>query len=288
MKETAARRGGPIRRMRRAPLHQKTWRQVQDWIHPQYRLGRDPLVSRHRLVLKRLPEAFAGLRVVQISDIHYGIFLSRPALQRLIEMTQALEPDLIVLTGDFVTQSQVFIEPVCEQLADLHARHGVFAVLGNHDFRAGASQVTAALRRHGVQVLRNSHTHLERGGERIRLAGIDDSRQHPNLRVALGAHSEREFTLLLAHNPLVLAEAAEAGVDLVLSGHTHGGQIKFGFAAPLYQRFLPEGILHMGPTTMYVSRGVGKVIVPVRLGAPPELASFRLYPAQESKVAGKG
>ncbi|MGH9413472.1 MAG: metallophosphoesterase [Terriglobales bacterium] len=258
-------------------LRQNSWRQVQTLLHARHPLARDPQISHLEVPLPRLPAALAGLRIAHLSDIHYGLFLSRESLLRVLELTQAQKPDLICITGDFVTQSAVFIDPVGEMLGQLRAPLGVYAVLGNHDFRAGADELTRVLRRQGLKVLRNQHRLLRHRGTQFQIAGIDDSRQHPNVAEALGP-TARRFTLLLAHNPMELGAAARCGVDLVLSGHTHGGQIKFGFAEPLYQRFLPAGFLSLEGTQMYVSRGLGKVIVPMRVGAPPELAFLTLYP----------
>jgi uncharacterized protein len=253
----------------------RSWRRVQTLAHAQRRSPRrDPQISHRRLRLPRLPAGLEGLRIAHLSDIHYGLFLSRPALARVLDLTQEQHPDLIVITGDFVTQSPVFIEPVSEMLGRLRAPLGVFGVLGNHDFRAGAERVSAALRRHGIQLLRNQHRELRHRGASFRLAGVDDSRQHPDVARAVGAR--RGFTVLLAHNPRELGAAAACGVDLVLSGHTHGGQVKFGFAAPLYERFLPAGHFREAQTQMYVSRGLGQVILPLRVGAPPELAVLTL------------
>lgn len=258
----------------------RTWRRVQHIIHPPRRRPLDPEISEHRLELPRLPPQMAGMRVVHLSDIHYGLFLSRTSLARLIDLTMALEPDLIAMTGDFVTQSPAFIEPVGEMLGRLQAPLGIYAVLGNHDFRAGAEAVTSTLTRRNIQVLRNTHLHLNTPAGVLKIAGIDDSRQNPDLEAALAPHDPDHFTLLLAHNPVALEAASEAGVDLVLSGHTHGGQIKFGFAENWYQRHAPEGFLRQGRTRMYVSRGIGKVILPMRVGCPPELVAFDLYPEE--------
>lgn len=260
-------------------LRIRTWRRVQHMIHPPRRRPRDPQISEHRLELPRLPRGLTGMRVVQLSDIHYGLYLSRSSLSRLIDLTLALEPDLIALTGDFVTQSPAFIEPVCEMLGHLRAPLGIYAVLGNHDFRAGAESVTRELRHRNIYVLRNTHMHLKTPAGTIKIAGIDDSRQNPDLNAALAPHDPEHFTILLAHNPVALEAASEAGVDFVMSGHTHGGQIKFGFAETWYQRHAPEGFLQHGLTRMYVSRGIGQVILPVRYGCPPELAAFDLHPA---------
>lgn len=260
----------------RTRLRQRSWRQVQTLLHARRPRMRDPQISHLELPLPRLPRPFDGLRIAHLSDIHYGLFLSRDSLLRVLELTQAQQPDLICITGDFVTQSPVFIDPLSEMLSQLRAPLGVYAVLGNHDFRAGADLLTRSLRRRGLQVLRNQRRLLHSGGQAIQIAGVDDSRQHPDVAAACGS-TERRFTLLLAHNPMELNAAAHCGVDLVLSGHTHGGQIRFGFAAPLYERYLPAGLVSLDRTQMYISRGLGKVIVPMRVGAPPELAFLTLY-----------
>lgn len=119
----------------RTRLRHKSWRQVQTLLHARRPQARDPQISHHQVQLPRLPEGLRGLRIAHLSDIHYGLFLSRPSLERVLELTHEQRPDLIAITGDFVTQSPVFIEPVCELLAELQAPLGVYAVLGNHDFR---------------------------------------------------------------------------------------------------------------------------------------------------------
>lgn len=268
------RRNQSRRRHGAAEFRQRSWRQVQTLLHERRRAIRDPVISHHELVLPRLPAALDGLRIAHLSDIHFGLYMSRRALLRVLDLTAAEVPDLIALTGDFVTQSPVFIEPVSELLGQLQAPLGVYAVLGNHDFRAGAERLTRHLRARGVRVLRNQHRDVRYERARFRVAGVDDSRQHPDLPRAVGRTTE--FTLLLAHNPQELEPAAAWGVDLVLSGHTHGGQIKVGLAAPLYRRYLPSGFLSLQGTQMYISRGLGKVIVPMRLGAPAELAFLTL------------
>ncbi|MGH9487840.1 MAG: metallophosphoesterase [Terriglobales bacterium] len=269
-------RPATVARLRARSLRQNSWRKVQTLLYERHPRARDPQITHLQVPLPRLPPALNGLHLAHLSDIHYGLFLSRDSLLRVLELTLAQQPDLICITGDFVTQSPVFIEPAAEMLGQLHAPLGVYAVLGNHDFRAGADLLTRALRRQGLKVLRNQHRLLRHRGAAFQIAGIDDSRQHPNLGAALASTASR-FTLLLAHNPMELAAAARCGVDLVLSGHTHGGQIKFAFAEPLYQRFLPAGLLSLDSTQMYVSRGLGKVILPMRVGAPPELAFLTLY-----------
>jgi predicted MPP superfamily phosphohydrolase len=271
----------------------------------------DPIVSRHHLRLSGLPAALAGFRIVQLSDIHFGMFLHQQAVERMVELANGFHADLIAVTGDFVTTSRQFIDPVGEMMGRLRASQGVYAVLGNHDFRAGADRVTWALRQHGVEVLRNTSLILWPRGAAIRVAGIDDSRHHPDLRAALALTERRStnrrsgdrdveptarpgsgalrpaggrlFTVLLAHNPIALEDAAANDVDLVLSGHTHGGQIRLRLAEPFYERYLPKGFLAAGNTLMYVNRGLGKVIIPMRLNCPPELAVFDLQPTNAPK-----
>ncbi|MGH9534550.1 MAG: metallophosphoesterase [Terriglobales bacterium] len=260
------------------PLRRRYLRQVHRLLHPPRRAARDPQISAYTLHLPRLPRACSGLRIVQLSDIHYSLYLPSSAAERAVELANRLQPDLIALTGDFVTASRQFIEPVADLLAQLRARLGVYAVLGNHDFRVDAAMISRALARRRIRVLRNHHRRLQIGGARITIAGIDDARQRPDLAAALGDRRAQGFTLLLAHSPASLGDAAHHGVDLVLSGHTHGGQIHLGIAAPFYDRHFPSGFLQRGDTRMYVSRGLGQVIVPWRLGCPPEIASFTLYP----------
>ncbi len=274
-----------MRHTQAIPLRRRYLRHMHQWLHQPTRRLRHAQVSDYVVGSERLPVELEGLRIVQLSDIHYSLYQNSLVISRAVEMANALDPDLIALTGDFVTASTQFIDPVSELLSHLRARYGVFAVLGNHDFRAGAEQVTAALQRRNIAVLRNATHLLPMRGATLRLVGIDDSRQNPDLHAALGQSDPELFTLLLAHNPVALEEAAAEGIDFVLSGHTHGGQIRLGFAENFYQRFLPEGFFAKGRTQLYISRGLGKVIVPVRLGCPPEVASFTLVRAASTMTA---
>ena len=252
------------------------------WVHAHRRRIADPQITHRELEFPALPRELAGLRIAHLSDLHYGLYDTPHRLQRVLALTQDFEADLIAITGDFVTLSPQFIAPVSAMVGRLRARLGVFAVLGNHDFRAGAEPLTAELEAHGIGVLRNRAVWRQVAGRRLLIAGIDDRRQRPSLRRALGANlGHADFTLLLAHNPLTLPDAARAGVDLVLSGHTHGGQVRPRFARQLYHRWAPDGWRQMQATQMYISRGLGQVIVPFRWGCPPELALLTLQPAAQ-------
>jgi predicted MPP superfamily phosphohydrolase len=241
-------------------------------------------VSEPRIHLSGLPEAFAGYRIVHITDVHYGLFLPLEAVVDTVELANALQPDLVALTGDFVTFSRSCIEPVAVVLGRLRARDGVFAVLGNHDFRVGAAAVAHALRREGIEVLRNRHTVLRRRGQALYLAGIDDFRYRADLPRALRGVPAGALTVLLSHNPGIIQQAAAHRVSLVLAGHTHGGQVDLPILGNVYAR-RREGMRFkrgwdcLGATQIYVSRGIGTVVVPLRYRCPAEIPHLRLLPA---------
>ncbi len=267
----------PMQSLFHTPPRRRYWPRAHRWLHAHRRRIADPQITRLELAFPGLARELSGLRIAHLSDLHYGLYDTPHRLQRVLALTQALQPDLIAITGDFVTLSPQFIPPVSEMVGRLRARLGVFAVLGNHDFRAGAETLTAALEARGICVLRNRTAWREIARRRLLVAGLDDRRQRPVLRRALGPDAARaDFTLLLAHNPLELPAAARAGVHLVLSGHTHGGQVRPRFARPLFDRWAPEGWQRMQQTQMYISRGLGQVIVPFRWGCPPELVMLTL------------
>src|SRR5262249_47302179 len=159
---------------------------------------------RHVVHLRGLPAAFAGLRVVQLSDIHHGLYMPLQAVERAVEAANALQPDVAALTGDFVTFSREYVAPVARSLSRLRASLGIFAVLGNHDFRVGADLVTSELCRNGLQVLRNSHALLSRGEQHLLLAGVDDLWYGCDLPRAVRGAPGSGPRILLSHNPAIL------------------------------------------------------------------------------------
>lgn len=243
--------------------------------------------SEHRIGIHGLPEAFRGFRVVQLTDIHHGLYLPLQALMDAVEMCNRTQPDMVALTGDFVTYSRAYVEPMAEVLSTLRARQGVFAVLGNHDFRVGAETITRALRRKGIEVLRNQNTTLRRGLDALHVAGIDDLGYRADLPRALRGVATGSPLLLLSHNPGIIRRAAAHGVHLVLSGHTHGGQVRLPLVGSIYgraphrQRF-KSGLDALGGTKIYVSRGIGMVVVPLRYRCPAEIPLLTLEPARVS------
>lgn len=239
-------------------------------------------ISENHVPLTRWPEEFSDFRIVQLTDIHHGLFLPLEEVERAVELANRLRPDLVALTGDFVSFSRNYIRPVAELLGRLEARHGVFAVLGNHDHRVGAELVARALERHGAQVLNNRNLAIRRNGSAFYLAGIDDmTYRRDDLPRALRSIPRGAARLLLSHNPRILRWAAALGVDLVLSGHTHGGQVLTPTLRAFYDRsgWFPRGWGQLGETRLYVSRGIGMTVVPIRIGCPAEIPLFRLRPS---------
>jgi uncharacterized protein len=247
-------------------------------------------VTDQRIWLSGLPEAFAGLRILQLSDIHHSLFFPLHRVAAVVELANSLKPDLVALTGDFITYSRRSIGPVAEMLGTLRARLGVVAVLGNHDFRVGADIVQRALRRQRIRVLRNRHMILRDGGEALPVAGVDDYGYGADLSAALRGIPDGSPTILLAHNPRLVRRAARHGVGLVLSGHTHGGQVNLPFLGSVYGRS-PEQLRYkigwdrLDATQIYVSRGIGTIVLPWRLRCPAEIPCLELQP-HHATVAG--
>src|SRR2546421_5470700 len=237
-------------------------------------------VERHAIALKRLPRSLDGLKVVHLSDIHHGPFTGREQVERAVEVANSLQPDIVALTGDYISHEREYVRPCAEMLGRLRARCGVYAVLGNHDNWVDAALVTDLFSAEGIRVLVNEGLRFEDRGASFWLAGVDDTMVGlEDLPLALAGSRSDELKLLLAHNPIILRRAARAGVDLVLSGHTHGGQVTIRSersASGRPRRRLLRGLGRQGETQIYVTRGVGTVILPVRYGCPPEVSVLEL------------
>ena len=240
-------------------------------------------IEHHQIYLKRLPRALDGFRIVQLSDIHHSNFTSSEMIERAVQTATSLQPDIIALTGDYISKERTFAAPCAELMGRLRARHGVFAVLGNHDHWTDAALITDLFRAEGITVLVNQGMRFERNGSAFWLAGVDDAMVGlEDLSLALAGSRETEMKLVLAHNPIILRRAVRAGVDLVLSGHTHGGQVNLRSernpSGKIRRRML-KGLVRQGETQIYVSRGLGTVVVPVRFGSPPEVSLLELRTA---------
>lgn len=243
-------------------------------------------ITRPLIQLSKLPRAFDGLRLAQLSDLHHSPFLSEAEIVEAVRHTNALAPDLIVLTGDYISHSRDYIPGCARALGELRAPLGVFAVLGNHDHWTDGELMATALRAAGIRVLLNEHVTLARTDAQIKLLGIDDLLvKRGDLAQAAAGTSPDETRILLSHNPTIIREAARAGIDLVLSGHTHGGQINWRLLTgrPERRRWLQRrsrrfmrGHAQLGETQIYVNRGLGTVVAPLRYGCAPEITLIEL------------
>ncbi|HVG28846.1 MAG TPA: metallophosphoesterase [Pyrinomonadaceae bacterium] len=233
-----------------------------------------------------LPAAFEGFRVAQLSDVHHSSLVPLAEVRRAVALTQSTNADAIMLTGDYTTKERRFIEPCAEELSRLTAPAGVWAVLGNHDHNTNGLATRRALERRGVNVMTNVNTRLARGGEELQLVGVDDwSWNQTDWEQAFKGVDRQRPSLLLSHQPRVLDLPQTEGVSLILSGHTHGGQVRLpvvGSPAALMGedfkylrgRFVRDG------RQLYVTRGTGVIGLPVRIGARPEVAVLRLRRTQ--------
>ena len=244
--------------------------------------SRDPEITRMDIWLDRLGAAHDGLRMVQLTDIHHSLFTPLEYVQRAVKLTNLMRPDVVALTGDYVTLSPDYIWPVARMLGKLRARLGVFAVLGNHDFKVDAVEMTGALQAQSIHVLRNQHFALRAGGSRLWMIGVDDLWSgEDDMAAALQSVPARDPKILLCHNPMGIHRAAAYGIDFMISGHTHGGQVRLPVVgsvrgkSKLGERFV-DGWNRLNGTQIYVSRGIGRSVVPLRLNCPPEIACFRL------------
>jgi len=253
---------------------------------------RNLVAERVDIHLARLPEEFRGFRIAQISDVHFSPYLGKPGLEQALRLARSFQPHLLALTGDFVShpfgksngeRGAHYAEPCADVLATVKDIPQ-FAILGNHDHWNDPELVAGALRDRGIGVLRNAAVPLERGHRRIWIAGVDDALvRSSDLQRALHGVPPSELTILLAHEPDFADYATRFPVDLQLSGHSHGGQVRVpGFGAlvlPAMAHKYPEGLHHVGGLQVYTNRGLGMINPPVRLFCPPEVTFVTLFPA---------
>ena len=229
--------------------------------------------------LKRLPKNLEGFRLVHLSDIHHSPFTDIEHISRTVQIANSLKPDMFVLTGDYVSHESEYIAPMAKVLGKLESEFGTFACLGNHDHWTDAEMVTNSMREANINVLINEGFRFTAKDASFWLAGVDDYMVgKTDLRAALRGSFPDEMTMLLAHNPIIVRRAARVGVDLMLSGHTHGGQIKLRDDEKriLPRRKLKNGLYRRKDTQIYITRGIGTVVLPVRYGCPPEISLIEL------------
>ena len=234
-----------------------------------------------------LPPGLDGFTIAQITDIHVGPTVKAPYLQAIVDSVNRLDADAVAITGDLVDGRVHDLHADVKPLAGLRSRHGTFFVTGNHEYYSGAAEWMALLRKLGLKVLNNEHVVLDHGGEQLVMAGVadfgahhfDESHRSDPQRAMSGAPGAAGLRVLLAHQPRSAAGAAEAGFDVQLSGHTHGGQIwPFNLFVPLQQPFT-AGLHKLKALWVYVSRGTGYWGPPMRLGAPSEITRLRFVAA---------
>ncbi|MCA1573111.1 MAG: metallophosphoesterase [Acidobacteria bacterium] len=244
-------------------------------------------VSETDVFLRDLPQRFEGFRITQLTDVHHSRIVGIDEVRRTVDLANLTKPDLIALTGDYTTSYRRYIEPCAEALGALNAPEGVWAVLGNHDHYTDRELTTRALENNHIAVLNNANTTLRRGSDVLQLSGIDDwSWAGTNWPRALYGLDQKRPTVLLSHQPRVLDLAESEKVGLIISGHTHGGQIDLPLIGPPARFATAElkyaqGLFRRGDTQLYVSRGTGVIGLPLRLGVRPEIAVLRLRRASE-------
>jgi uncharacterized protein len=240
-----------------------------------------PRVRRRTVRIASLPAALEGYRIGQISDVHCGPHTPAERVAEWVAQLNALDLDLIAVTGDLITTGSTHVAAVARALGELRARDGVFACMGNHDYFTDGEHFVRELSGAGLEVLRNRGVTIERDGARLYVAGVDDTwTSRHDVDRALADRPANVPSVLLAHDPNLFAEASAHDVDLTLSGHTHGGQLAIpGFRGLSLARFItqfPAGLYRRGRSWLYVNRGAGTTGPPVRIGAPAELAVLTL------------
>jgi uncharacterized protein len=238
-------------------------------------------VTRHDVLIDDLPPNFDGYRIAFLTDTHVASFVRRDFYREIVAQVRQFDPDVILLGGDYVTWNRHIPLMANVLIGELHARDGIFAILGNHDYWAGADEVVAAMTARGVRFITNRSVMLARGGETLPLVGIDEVyRGTPDVARAFEGIDPDGPCIAVSHHPDIIDLLAGRRIDLLVCGHTHGGQIRFPFFGSVvvpsrHEDEYAQGFHRVGRVLMYVSRGIG-AIPPLRILCPPEIATFTL------------
>ncbi len=238
-------------------------------------------VERIDVPLARLPRELDGYMIAQLSDLHHGPYVGNAEIRSAVEATNQLHPDAIVLTGDYITREADRMDDCARELGALTAPDGVYATLGNHDHWSSPEHIARALEINSIPVLMNDAVPIERNGARLWIAGVDDVWQRrADLDLALRHVPATEATVLLAHEPDYAELAKRYPIDLQLSGHSHGGQVRLPFYGapilPYLAKIYPIGLQRADAMWVYTNRGIGVVSPPVRFNCRPEVTLLTL------------
>jgi predicted MPP superfamily phosphohydrolase len=243
----------------------------------------DHVVAETRTIrVTSLPSAFDGLKIALLSDFHLYPFTTKETIQKAIGIANEFQPDIALLAGDFVYGSADSIFDLRPVLTELNPKKGIFAVMGNHDHRQGVVEIAGALSRGGIEVLNNRGVTIQIGADSIYLAGIDSASQGNPMPAAAFENRKRDQTsIVLVHEPDIIDELVhEVPVDLQLSGHSHGGQVRLpllgALMLPDWGQIYSLGLYQVGRAQIYTTRGVGKIGVPIRVNCPPEVTCITL------------
>jgi hypothetical protein len=244
--------------------------------------SQDPVIKTISVPIRNLHPALEGFTIVQMSDIHLRPFTGPNLVRRAIAMANQLQPDLIVLTGDYVWRTREAIFEVASLLAGLNARYGIYSVWGNHDHWLDFRALRSAFNASRIPVLCNEGLGIRVGKAVLYLAGIDDGWSgQPDLKLALDQAPDGAPIVLLIHEPDLADETCrDARISLQLSGHTHGGQVLFPGKSPIFHPYLgkkyPNGLYNVKDLWLYTNRGLGVISVPLRINCPPEITQLTL------------
>ena len=251
-------------------------------------VGKDDYeIIRKTVTIPNLPDAFKGFTIGLMSDIHSSVFMNKEDMAEYVSIMNSLHTDLVVVTGDMVNSQTEEVYPFAEAFSNLHAKYGVYGVLGNHDFfTKNVDLVAKEIDGCGVKLLRNDAVKILKGNSYLNLVGVDDigRKTDPNEYLTRALSSVRNDLpkILLCHKPYYFDNARDMNIDLTLSGHTHGGQVVFGVVdrtpislAALASKYV-AGLYRLGTSQLYVNKGIGSVGVPFRINCPPELTVITL------------